>query len=99
MIKVRGEANPAARSLQQWPLLVVVAGVVLGLLIAVLGDNTWRIGCLVIGSALCVGAVERIALPRRDAGLLEVRGKAFDIAVLALGGVAIITLAIWVHGR
>jgi hypothetical protein len=94
----RRESGAAARSLQQWPLLIVVAGVVLGLVIAVLGDGTWRIGCVVIGCSLCVGAVERIALPRRDAGLMQVRSQTFDVAVLALGGIAIIVLAIWVHG-
>ena len=99
MIVHRSAPSAASRSLRQWPLLIVVGGVVLGLAIATLGDNTWRIGCVVIGSSLCVGAVERIALPRRDAGLMQVRGQAFDVAVLALSGSAIIALAIWVHGN
>lgn len=94
----RGTPGTTARGVQQWPLLLVVAGVVLGLAIATLGHNAWRIGCVVIGSSLCVGAVERIALPRRDAGLMQVRGRAFDVAVLALAGIAIIALAVWVHG-
>ena len=94
----RGAASTATRGLQQWPLLLVVGGVALGLLIATVGDNTWRLGCVVIGSSLCVGAVERVALPRRDAGLMQVRGQAFDVAVLSLTGIAIIALAIWVHG-
>ena len=90
----------AALSLRQWPLLIVVAGVALGLGIAILGSDSWRLGCLVIGSALGVGAVERIALPRQEAGLLQVRGRAFDVAVLALTGAAIITLAVAVpRGR
>jgi hypothetical protein len=39
-------------------------------------------------------------LPSRDAGLLQVRTKAFDVAVLGLGAVAIIALAIVVpNGR
>ena len=95
----RSAASTATRGLQQWPLLLVVGGVVLGLLIAAVGDGTWRIGCVVIGSSLCVGAVERIALPRRDAGLMQVRGQAFDVAVLSLTGISIIALAIWVHGN
>jgi hypothetical protein len=94
----RSAPGAAARRVEQWPLLLVVGGVVLGLVIASLGHNAWRIGCVVIGSSLCVGAVERIALPRRDAGLMQVRGQAFDVAVLALAGSAIIALAVWVHG-
>jgi hypothetical protein len=81
-------------SLRQWPLLVVVVGVVAGLVIAWLGESTWRIGCLVIGAALVVGAVERVVLADREAGLLQVRGKAFDVAVLGLAGAAVIVLAV-----
>jgi hypothetical protein len=93
------QTGAASRSLSQWPLLVVVGGVLLGLAVAALGDETWRIGCVVIGASLCVGAVERIVLPRRDAGLLQVRSQFFDVAVLLLTGLAIIGLAVWVHGR
>jgi uncharacterized membrane protein YdcZ (DUF606 family) len=89
----RQEPN-AAVSLRQWPLLVVVVGVVAGLVVAWLGESTWRIGCLVIGAALVVGAAERAVLADREAGLLQVRGKAFDVAVLALTGAAVIVLAI-----
>ena len=87
------------RSLPQWPLLIVVAGVLLGLGVAWIGPNTWRLGCLVIGSALGIGAVMRIALPDREAGLLQVRSRAFDIMVLAVGGAAIIAWALAVPGR
>lgn len=91
-------ASTAGRSLEQWPLLIVVGGVALGLAIAVFATDGWRAGSVVIGASLCVGALERILLPRRNAGLMEVRGQAFDVAVLALTGAAIITLALWVHG-
>jgi hypothetical protein len=83
----------AAVALRQWPLIVVVVGVVAGLGLAWLGGGTWRLGCLLVGAALVVGAVERIVLADRDAGLLQVRGKAFDVAALALAGAAVIVLA------
>jgi hypothetical protein len=92
-------SGPVSRSLRMGPLLVVVIGVAVGLAIAVLGDQTWRIGGLIIGTSLLIGAVIRGALPSRDAGLLHVRSRGFDIAVLALGGVAIIALSIAVPGR
>ena len=96
----RPEASAAARSLRQWPLLIVVIGVLAGLVVSFLGESTWRLGCLLIGASLGVGAVERIALPSRDAGLLQVRTKAFDVTVLAVTGAAIIALAIVVpEGR
>ena len=96
----RSESSAAARSLRQWPLLIVVIGVVAGLLVSFLGESTWRLGCLLIGASLGIGAVERIALPSRDAGLLQVRTKVFDVTVLTVGAVAIIALAIVVpEGR
>lgn len=96
---VRREA-PAALPMRQWPLLIVVAGVAAGLVVALIGDSTWRLGALLIGASLGVGAVERVALPNREAGLLQVRSKGFDVAVLALAGAAVIVLAIVVpEGR
>ena len=96
----RRDHRVPSRSLRQWPLLIVVAGVLIGLAVAVVGANTWRLGGLVIGSSLAVGAVIRIALPDREAGLLQVRTRAFDIAVLALTGAAIIVLTLVVpEGR
>ena len=95
----RPESSAAAKSLRQWPLLVIIGGVVAGLVIAFVGDATWRLGCLVIGASLAAGAIERMALPSREAGLLQVRSKGFDVVVLLLGAVAIIALAIAVPDR
>jgi putative Mn2+ efflux pump MntP len=92
--RARDEPAAAARALRAWPLLVVLAGVVGGLVLATLGQETWRAGCLLIGASLGVGAVLRAALPSREAGLLQVRGKAFDITVLVVLAVAVIVLAI-----
>jgi Protein of unknown function (DUF3017) len=76
-----------------------VVGVVLGLVITFIGENSWRLGCIVIGSSLAIGAVERLALPASDAGLLQVRSKLFDIAFLSVVGAAVIALAILVPPR
>ena len=41
----RAQQEPTAgRSLRVWPLLIVVIGVVCGLIIAMLGETTWRLG-------------------------------------------------------
>jgi hypothetical protein len=94
----RNEASTAARSLRQWPLLLLLAGVAAGLVIAFLGESTWRPGCLVIGASVGAGALVRLVLPSREAGLLQVRSKAFDVTALALGSAAIVALAIAVPG-
>lgn len=82
----------ASRSLRQLPLLLVVTGVLIGLGIVALGP--WRLGCVVIGAALGVGATERVLLPRQETGLLQVRSRGFDATIMALAGAAIIALAI-----
>jgi hypothetical protein len=78
--------------LRQWPLLVIVAGIAAGLV--VVGSGAWRVGCVVIGATLCLGAIERVALPRREAGLLQVRSKVFDTLLMTGLGVGIVVLAI-----
>ncbi len=93
------DAGPASRSTRLWPFLVVLIGVLCGLVVAVVGAQTWRLGGLIIGTSLLIGAVIRGALPGRDAGLLQVRSRPFDITVLTLGGIAIIALSIAVPGR
>lgn len=88
----RGTSSPT-----QWPLLIIVAGVVIGLATAVGGE--WRMGALVIGTSLTIGAVERTMLSRRAAGMLQVRSKAFDVILLLAMGAGIIVLAILVPDR
>ena len=96
----RPETSAAARSLRQWPLLIIVVGVAAGLVVSLLGEATWRLGGYLIGASLLVGALERILLPDRQAGLLEVRSKPFDVVVLAITGVAILVLSYYVpEGR
>jgi hypothetical protein len=98
--RVNRDPRPVARSLRVWPLLIVVIGVVAGLVIAFVGESSWRLGALVIGASLGVGGIERIALPNADAGLLQVRSKAFDAALLLVTAAAVIALAIVVpEGR
>jgi hypothetical protein len=96
---VSSPLSGATRTGRWWPVVVVAAGVLIGLVISVLGRDSWRLGGLVIGCALLVGAVIRVVLPRREAGLLAVRSRAFDILAMTIGGVAIIALAIAIPGR
>lgn len=69
-------------------LAVVAAGL---LLVAM---DHWRIGVATVGAAFCVGAALRLVIPVRDAGMLRVRGRWFDISWTLLLGTALIALAI-----
>lgn len=70
--------------------LLVLAVTVAGLAVASLSD--WRIGIRIVGGSLLFAAVVRTALGPRDAGMLAVRHKALDVAVLIGLGVALIFL-------
>lgn len=89
-------AEPAPdRSSNPWPLVIIVVGVLAGLGYAVFGGrDAWRLGCVIIGGMLGVGALLRLVLPKHTAGLLAVRGRIFDVGFLVLGGAAIIVLAL-----
>jgi len=70
--------------------LVVVAITAVGIVISWTGD--WRLGVKWIGAALILGAVVRLVLPRRDAGMLAVRNRAVDAVMLSAVGATVIFL-------
>ena len=68
--------------------LLVLATVVVAIAVATLHE--WRTGIRVMGGALAAGAVIRLALRARDAGMLAVRHKVLDaVILLVLGGLLI----------
>ncbi|MBL1081399.1 DUF3017 domain-containing protein [Streptomyces actinomycinicus] len=87
-----GDAPAPAR---QWPLLVVLSTVALGLLLTAL--DAFRVGTLLIGAALLAGAVIRWALP--SVGMLAVRSRFTDIATYGILGLAIVLLAMMVQPK
>ena len=81
-----------APPVRELPLLAVIAVEAVGL-VAVALLNHWRVGSLVMGLGLCLGAVFRLTLPARQAGLLVVRSKPVDSAVLLALGFGLVALA------
>ncbi|WP_241740884.1 DUF3017 domain-containing protein [Streptomyces sp. L2] len=82
-----GDAPAPAR---QWPILLVLSTVALGLLLTALG--VFRYGMVLIGAALLAGAVMRWVLPR--VGMLAVRSRFTDIVTYGILGLAIVLLAL-----
>lgn len=82
-----GDAPAPAR---QWPVLLVLGMVGVGLLITAL--DVFRVGTLVIGSALLVGAVLRWLLP--SVGMLAVRSRFTDMVTYGVLGLVIVLLAL-----
>ncbi|WP_238422160.1 DUF3017 domain-containing protein [Gordonia sp. 'Campus'] len=77
--------------LMQIPYLLVMLGVLAAALLVMF--DRWRRGSFVFGAALIVGAVLRAFIPSSQAGLLQVRGKAFDVSVMATVGGVMLWLA------
>ncbi|HNP55416.1 MAG TPA: DUF3017 domain-containing protein [Gordonia sp. (in: high G+C Gram-positive bacteria)] len=75
--------------LMQLPYFFVL-GVVALAVVLVLVDR-WRRGAFVFGGALALGAVLRAVLPTSRAGLLQVRGRVFDVSALT----ALATVVLW----
>jgi hypothetical protein len=86
----RPPKNLFQQVLGQWPLAVVLAGVLTGL--AIVATSHWRMGATLIGASITLGGLLRL-LPNRRVGLLAVRGKALDAIVLLGVGIGIVALA------
>ncbi|MGW1952507.1 DUF3017 domain-containing protein [Streptomyces sp. NPDC001920] len=82
-----GDAPAPAR---QWPVLLVLGLVGIGLMITAL--DVFRAGTLVIGAALLTGAVLRWLLP--SVGMLAVRSRFTDIVTYGVLGLVIVLLAL-----
>ncbi|WP_373315216.1 DUF3017 domain-containing protein [Streptomyces lanatus] len=75
---------------RQWPVLVVLGLVGVGLLITALDE--FRVGTLFIGGALLAGAVMRWMRP--SVGMLAVRSRFTDIVTYGVLGLTIVLLAL-----
>ena len=74
------------------PLLVVVLVVGAGVVGAGVLD-AWRPGSTVVGLGLLLAAGLRLGLPEQRAGMLVVRSRSVDAAVLLVLGLAVVGLA------
>lgn len=86
----RPPKNFVQQVLGQWPLASVLGGVFVGLIVVATGH--WRSGTTLIGLSIIAGGLFRL-LPNRRVGLLAVRNKVIDTAVLLIVGVGITVLS------
>ncbi|HEX6921320.1 MAG TPA: DUF3017 domain-containing protein [Actinomycetes bacterium] len=77
---------------RQWPLLLVLGGGATGL--AVVALDHFRTGCLLLGCAVLFAALVRAVLPERRVGLLVVRSRVLDVAVLLTLAMGLIVLSV-----
>ncbi|WP_308407546.1 DUF3017 domain-containing protein [Streptomyces olivochromogenes] len=86
----RAASGAAPAPARQWPMLLVLSVVGIGLLLTAF--DMFRFGMLVVGSALLAGAVLRWVLP--GVGMLAVRSRFTDIVTYGVLGLAIVLLAL-----
>ncbi|MDI5971354.1 DUF3017 domain-containing protein [Streptomyces sp. SL13] len=87
-----GRAAPAdlPAPARQWPLLTVLAGVALGLILT--AADAFRVGLILVGASLLLGAVLRWLLP--EVGMLAVRSRFTDLITYGVPGAAIVILTL-----
>jgi uncharacterized membrane protein len=76
---------------RQWPILSVAA---IGLVaLALVAAGFWRRGTLLIGIGVGLAAGLRLALPEDRAGVLVVRTRTIDVAMMAAVCAAVVYIA------
>jgi hypothetical protein len=76
----------------EWPLALIIGGVILGLVI--IGLHHFRWGNLLIAGSVLAGAFFRLVLPTRRAGLLAVRSRFTDVVTMSAMGGSLMLLAL-----
>ena len=79
---------------RQWPIAASLAVVVAGLVVVASGH--FRRGTLLLSFGVALALFLRLLLPGSEAGLLAVRSKKVDVAVLATLALGTSLLALWV---
>ncbi|MFJ5141071.1 DUF3017 domain-containing protein [Streptomyces sp. NPDC088707] len=95
----RAAPSDAPAPARQWPLLTVLGLAGLGLLVVGTDAFSWsfRIGTMLVGAALLVGAVLRRVLP--SVGMLAVRSRFTDMITYGVMGGLIVLLALMVQPK
>jgi hypothetical protein len=71
--------------------LLTLLGVFVGLVLVILG--LWRMGLYVTGATFVANALGRLVVPEAHKGMLNVRGRSFDVFWTTTLGVSLLVLA------
>ncbi|MGY0389081.1 DUF3017 domain-containing protein [Nocardioides sp. WG-D5] len=77
--------------------LGVLTAAIVGL--GLVGFGHWRVGIIVLAAGLGAASLGRAVLRTKDAGMLAVRNRWFDVVLLALTAGALWILAVTVPGE
>ena len=92
-----GGLRPVAqpRRWREWPITAVLVGI--GASLAVVAADHFKKGSVMLALSVLLGAGLRLVLPKREAGLLAVRGRVADVLTLGILGACLLVLALNVH--
>ena len=82
---------PLPRSRGSQFYLLTLLGVFVGLVLVALG--VWRLGLYVVGATFVANAFGRLVVPEAHKGMLNVRGRGFDVFWTTTLGVSLLVLA------
>ena len=80
--------------LRQWPIAVVLFGVLIALV--TIATDHFRRGAVILSAAVILAFFLRLFLPVKDAGWLAVRSRKVDLIVLGVLGLALAIFSFWV---
>jgi hypothetical protein len=80
--------------LREWPITVVLIGV--GIALVLIALDYFRRGSIVLSASVLLAAFLRLLLPSQDAGMLAVRSRGVDVAVLGTLGLGLSVFTFWV---
>lgn len=86
----------AQRAVDQWPLGLVLLGVLFGLVVIAVGG--FRAGSIIVAASLVFAAFLRAFLPEDAAGMLAIRRRSTDVISMAAFGLALAVVAFLVPG-
>lgn len=84
----------AAVNLPEWPTVLVFTALAVSMMVLLL--DSFRRGALLFGASMALAFFFRAVLTDHEAGLLKVRSRKVDLAILGLFALSITLLAFWV---
>jgi multisubunit Na+/H+ antiporter MnhB subunit len=79
---------------REWPISLVLLGI--GLSMIFVATDHFRRGSLILAVSVVLAIFLRLFLPENQAGMLAVRSKSVDVAILTVLGVGLTVFALWV---
>lgn len=94
VVPLRRPRSSRTRWFAQWPIAIVLTGV--GIACLLIAFDYFRRGSVVLSASILLAAFLRLLLPEGEAGMLAVRSKRIDAAILGALGLGLAVFTFWV---